>query len=353
MAKTDEINEPDRFPGTPHPKDQFTLVGHKNGEEAFIESFKSGKLHHAWLITGAPGIGKATLAYRVARYILAHGAQAPSEGQGLALSPDHPVSRQVSALSHPNLVVLRRTLSPDRKTMPTVISVDVARKGMSLFETTAADGDFRICIIDSADDLNLNSANALLKMVEEPPPNSLFLFISHAPQRLLPTIRSRCRRLALQPLSLNETAGIITSLGEPFSSVRGTTLQSALTYGEGSVRKTLEMLDDSRAAIIAKVNGILHDLPIVDTQRVMTLADSLAQRDAAPEFNLAMECVERWVTAKLHAPASVNVRTLAQLVEICEKLNKTMREVDVYNLDRRPLVLWLFDELAQIIRRMV
>lgn len=350
MAKDDALIEPDRLSGTPHPRDQYAFIGHRAGENAFIEGLTSGRLHHAWLIGGPQGIGKATLAYRVARYLLARGARAPQPGEGLAIGPEQGASKQVSALSHPNLVVLRRVASPEKKTVSSIIPVEVVRRGMSLFETTAADGGYRICIVDSAEDLNANSANALLKLVEEPPPQSIFLIVSHAPQRLLPTIRSRCRRLSLSPLADTEVRQVIEGLGEPFASAAPATLQAALAHGEGSVRKTLEMLDEGRATLIGRVHGLLDDLPRVDTKRVLALADTLAQRDAAPEFELAMECVESWISKKLHQSVAVPVANLARLVEVCDKLRQTIREVDIYNLDRKPLVLALFDDLAATLR---
>ncbi len=349
MAKDDAVPERDRLDGAPHPRDQYTFLGHPSGERAFMEGLKSGRLHHAWLIGGQQGIGKATLAYRVARYLLARGPVPPA-GDSLYISPDEPVSKQVSALSHPNLVVLRRAVSAEKKSVSATIPVDAVRKAMSLFETTSANGGYRICIVDSAEDLTISSANALLKLVEEPPRDSLFLIVSHIPQRVLPTIRSRCRSLNLSPLAENDIRQIISGFdtGTPPAEEA---MRTALLHGEGSVRKTFEMLDPKQAAVIHRVESILQELPHVNTGRVLSLAESVAQRDAAGEFALVMECVERWVSQKIHEKAGLGASTLAQLVEVCEKLRKAEREVDVFNLARRPLVLSLFDDLAQVVRR--
>jgi len=351
MAKNDEIAEPDRFAGTPHPKDQFSFVGHQDGEKAFIEGFVSGRTHHAWLIGGQPGIGKATLAYRVVRYLLAYGAIPPQGSEGLFVPADHPVSRQISAFSHPNFVVLRRMTAPDKKAPSATISVDSVRRAMGLFGTTSADGGYRICIVDSAEDLTVSSANALLKLVEEPPPRSIFLIVSHTPQRLLPTIRSRCRRLSLAPLAENDVRHLISGFGEPYASAPEEIISTALRYGEGSVRKTLEMLDGNRAAIIMRVQGILQELPRLDTKKVLSLAEVLSRREAEAEYELAVESIERWVSQKMHEHAARGAGSLAPLVEVCEKLQKAAREVDIYNLDRRPLILSFFDDLAQAVRR--
>src|SRR5918997_805051 len=156
----DDLVEPDRLPGLPHPREHGVLFGHERAESAFLDALRTGRLHHAWLIGGPQGIGKATLAYRVARAVLA----------------------------------------VDGKAASTTIPVDAVRRATALFGSTAANGGYRICIVDSAEDLTPASANAILKMIEEPPPRSLILVVAHQPQRVLPTVRSRCRRLALAPL---------------------------------------------------------------------------------------------------------------------------------------------------------
>lgn len=351
MAKSEDIAESDRFAGTPRPRDQFSFIGHEAGEKAFIEGLASGRLHHAWLIGGAQGIGKATLAYRVARYLLARGAEPPSPGRGLFVPADHPVSRQISAFSHPDFVALSRMTAPDKKAPSATIPVDSVRRAMGLFGSTSADGGYRICIVDSAEDLTISSANALLKLVEEPPPRSVFLIVSHMPQRLLPTIRSRCRRLSLSPLAENDIRGLISGFGEPYASVSEDLVSMALQYGEGSVRKTMEMLDSSRAAVIARVQSILQELPYLDTRKVLALAETLSRRETEAEYELVIESVERWISQKMHEHAARGVGSLAPLVEVCEKLQSAARDVDVYNLDRRPLILSFFDDLAQAVRR--
>src|SRR5215218_5689443 len=208
----DEI-PPDVFPGARHPREQSALFGHRDGEGAFVEGLRSGRLHHAWLIGGPQGIGKATLAYRVARAVLDPLKSRDPGLQSLDVSKDSAASRQVAALSHPNLAVLRRAPATDKKAASSTIPVDAVRRALSMFGSTAADGGYRVCIVDSAEDLTISSANALLKVIEEPPPRSLFLIVSHAPQRVLPTIRSRCRRLLLRPLEDMDIKAAIATLG--------------------------------------------------------------------------------------------------------------------------------------------
>ncbi|NBJ13412.1 DNA polymerase III subunit delta' [Microvirga arsenatis] len=345
------LPEPDQLEGTPHPREQFAFFGHEEGEGAFLEGLRSGRLHHAWLIGGAQGIGKATLAYRVARAVLDPRRSADRSVASLDVPPDSQVARQVAALSHPNLSVLRRAPATDKKAASTTIPVEAVRRALSMFGSTAADGGYRVCIVDSAEDLTVSSANALLKVIEEPPPRSLFLIVSHAPQRVLPTIRSRCRRLLLRPLGERDIKRAIAFLGAPWSDIPGDVVDQALRYGEGSVRRTLELLDEEKVAFIEQVTKLLNTLPGTDTKQVLALAEALSRRDAEDSYELALDTVQRWVSQRLHERAGLGASRLAPLVEVCEKIGRAAQEIDVFNLDRRPFILTMFDDLADAVRR--
>ncbi len=352
MSRDDEgVVEPDGFEGAPHPREQFAFFGHQEGEGAFLEGLRSGRLHHAWLIGGAEGIGKATLAYRVARAVLDPRKAYDRHIVSLNVPPDSQAARQVAALSHPNLAVLRRSPPTDKKAASATIPVDAVRRALTMFGSTAADGGYRVCIVDSAEDLTISSANALLKVIEEPPPRSLFLIVSHAPQRVLPTIRSRCRRLLLRPLEDQEIRAAIASLGPPWSDIPEDVVAQALRYGEGSVRRTLELLDAEKVAFIDQVTRLLDGLPRTDTKQVLALAEALARRDADDAYDLALETVQRWVSERLREQAGLGASRLAPLVEVCEKIGRSAREIDVFNLDRRPFILTMFDDLADAVRR--
>src|SRR6266567_6702655 len=189
-----------------HPRETTALFGHREAETALLNAFRSGRIPHAWLIGGAQGIGKATLAYRMARFVLTHpNPQAASvqRAETLAVDPDHHVARQIAAGAHGGLLVLERSLN-DRGVLRTVITVDETRETISFFGSTAAVEGWRVCIVDTVDELNPNAANALLKILEEPPQQSLFLLVSHAPARVLATIQSRCRKLRLRSLTTDE-----------------------------------------------------------------------------------------------------------------------------------------------------
>src|SRR6202011_905967 len=188
---------------TVHPRQSAALFGHRDAEAALLSAYRSGRIPHAWLIGGAARIGKATLAYRMARFVLAHRnplAPEVQRAETLSVDPSDPVARHVAAGAHGGLLVLERTHN-DKGVLRTVITVDETRETISFFGSTAAVDGWRICIVDTVDELNPNAANALLKILEEPPRRSLFLLVSHSPARALPTILSRCRKLPLRPLS--------------------------------------------------------------------------------------------------------------------------------------------------------
>src|SRR6201985_1713863 len=192
-----------------HPRETAAFFGHREAETALLQAYRSGRIPHAWLIGGAQGIGKATLAYRMARFVLAHrdpGTAAVQDAETLWISPDDPVARHIAAGAHGGLLALERSLN-DKGVLRTVITVDETRETISFFGSTAAVEGWRVCIVDTVDELNPNAANALLKIVEEPPQQSLFLLVSHAPARVLPTIQSRWRKLLLRPLSTEDVLG--------------------------------------------------------------------------------------------------------------------------------------------------
>jgi DNA polymerase-3 subunit delta' len=342
--------EPDALPGAPHPRERTALFGQEAAERAILEAYGAGRLHHAWLIGGPQGIGKATFAYRVARFLLSQAPGAPRAATSLAVDPGGAVTRQIAALAHPNIVVLRREPGTEKKGPSTTIPVESVRRAVSMFGSTAANGGWRVCVVDSAEDLTTASANALLKLVEEPPARSIFLIVAHRPQSVLPTIRSRCRRILLRSLDEAALRAVVGSLGEPWSSADGASLTRAVKLAEGSARRCLEMLDPDRAGLVGTVRGLLDALPRQDLKTVLKLAETLARKGADDEYELAIDTVERWIGERLAERAGEGPARLAPLVEVCDKIRRSAREVDVYNLDRRPLVLTLFGDLAEALR---
>lgn len=198
MAKDEKEIEPDSEPGTVHPRHNYALFGHLEAERALSEALAGPRPHHAWLITGPKGVGKATLAYRAARHLLGAKCSGP---RPLDTNPTDPIAAKVAAKSHPDLLIIRRTADKKDKLRKEIV-VEDARELGTFFSMRPAEGGWRVVIVDCVDELNRNAANALLKSLEEPPPQAIMLLICHAPGGALVTLRSRCRRLSLSPLDV-------------------------------------------------------------------------------------------------------------------------------------------------------
>lgn len=342
-------DEPDRLAGFPHPREATHLFGHYDAQAAILEGLRQGKLHHAWLIGGPEGIGKATFAYMVAKELLGlKGCPAPA-GDRLDVDPARQASRLVSNLAHPDLVVLRRQPATDKKAAATMIAVETVRRALDVFASTPSDGGWRVCVVDSADDLNASAANALLKVLEEPPARAIFLIIAHQPGRVLPTIRSRCRKLTLRPLAETEIAAVLDGLDVDADSA---TIGQAIALADGSVRRAISRLDPETAALIGGTRGLLARLPDVDIPGVLAMSDQLAGRAAEADFAVFMETVEDWVRHVLLANLAAGAHRLAPLAEVWDKTARAVRETDALNLDRRPLVLSIFQDLSEAVSRM-
>src|SRR3979411_1676845 len=202
----------------PHPRETHAFYGHAEAEQKLLADYRSGRIAHAWLIAGPAGIGKATLAYRMARFVLAHpdpGTPAVQRATSLHIDADHPVARRIAAQGHGDLLVLERTVNEKTNKLRQDIQVDDVRRTVTFFGSTAGEGGWRGAIVDADDELNREGANALLKILEEPPLRAVLVLVSHSAARVLPTIRSRCRPLALRPLLAAEvTRAAATAIGE-------------------------------------------------------------------------------------------------------------------------------------------
>ena len=335
-----------------HPRETSLLFGHREAEAALLSAYRSGRIPHAWLIGGPQGIGKATLAYRMARFVLAHSqplAPAVQRAEDLAIDPDDAVARQVAAGSHGGLLTLERTAN-DRGVMRTVITVDETRETIAFFGSTAAAEGWRVCIVDTVDELNPNAANALLKILEEPPQRSLFLLVSHAPARVLATIQSRCRKLRLRPLATDDVIGAASSVANIDPS--DAALREAAEASEGSVARALALLGGDALKLQQRTAALLARLPQVDPRELHTLGDSLGASDRVA-LAAFVDGIDRWIAERLHADdvnANQNLPRLARLAEVWEKIVRAARDTETYNLERKPLVFSVFGWLADATR---
>jgi DNA polymerase III subunit delta' len=343
------LSESDRFEDAPHPRDSFALIGHAEAERDLLAAYRANRLPQATIIAGPHGIGKATLAWRLARFLLAHpdpAAAAVQTAADLAVDPDHAVARKLTALSHGDLCLLRREWNEKSKRFFTEIRAEEVRNAVHLFHHAAGAGGYRICIVDCADDLNRHSANALLKLIEEPPPRSLFLIVANKPGLVLPTLRSRSRMLLLKPLSSEDIVTVIDTLGGSWNEAGPKACRAAAERAKGSVPAALRLLAGRGLEQEEQVLALLQALPAIDWRGVHTLADRLGGREAEADFELMMTFVIDWIDETLRAEAGRGAARLAPLAHVWEKVGEAARETEALNLDKRALILSLFAELA-------
>jgi DNA polymerase-3 subunit delta' len=291
MSGEAELPEPDRIPGHPHPRETRRLFGQDAAEQGFLSAWAEGRLHHAWLLRGPRGIGKATLAYRIARALIAEGPGGP-QGGGLfgpsvpeTLNPPEgcPIAARIRAQGEPRLAVLRRTTSERTGRLRSQISVDDVRSIRRFFSLSAADGGWRAVIVDAADEMNVNAANALLKVLEEPPARAALLLVAHSPGALLPTIRSRCRTLDLRPLGPEALAAALAGAGAPVSDKEAGPL--AILAG-GSVGEALRVSAGGGVALYERLIALHGGGRGIERAGMVELAESVAGRGAETLYEL-------------------------------------------------------------------
>lgn len=353
-----------------HPRENPDLAGHDDAEREILAAWNSGRMHHAWLIGGPKGVGKATLAYRFARFVLAGGGDAPADDgaalfgtdeipsipTSLAIDPEHPVFHRVAANGHADLQVIERGLSDDGKRMQTIIPVEKIRAVGHTMSLTAGEGGWRVIIVDGAEEMNPNAANALLKVLEEPPPRALLLLVTHAPGRLLPTIRSRCCQLRLSGLSPETVNGL---LAKHRSDLSEDDRQTLCRLSDGSIGRALDLADSGGVALHRELIALMNGLPGLDMASAHKFADKVARRDADAAWRTAVDLASRSLAdivaagarnadleARGYAPAEAaclnRLQSLArpdQWVGAWERNSSLFARADSANLDRKQVML--------------
>ena len=361
------VEEPDRLEGFSSPREVDSLFGHEAAKAEFSEALRSGRLHHAWLLAGPEGVGKATLAYHLARDVLARGEEMSDHA---SVTADHPVFRKVAGLGHPNLLLIRRSWNDKTKRYSQWIGVDEVRRLRTFLGHSAGDAGWRVVIVDRADDLNQNAANALLKGLEEPPPRTLFLLVATVEGRIPVTIRSRCRILRVGALGDDDLdQAVRAALVRDDHEVEAETLATALPLSQGSVRRALELATGEGIAFHREIVAAFARLPELDAGGTHKLAERL--RGGGGGFgdseqlqlfvSLLLGLMERMIRTAATGEGSIgeeralatrllNRRSLPQWVETWEAIGRAKAEVASLNLDRGLLVLETFHRLQQVAR---
>ena len=329
----------------PHPRETLSLYGHAEAEQAFLDAYRGGRMPHAWLIGGPRGIGKATLAYRMARFVFAHPDQTASvlKTRDLARARLRTIGalRRIAAQAHSDLLALER-VADDKGKLPTLIPVDDVRKTIGFFGSTAGEGGWRVCIVDSADELNAAGANALLKILEEPPARALLLVVSHAPGRLLPTIRSRCRRLALRPLAPEDVA---RAAGEALQPRRRRGRHQG--RGDGFRRQRVARARPARRRRRCRCASGSRRCSPGCRRSIRARCMRSATRSGATRAPLRRSSMRCATGSARVSPSQARSRAGSRrLAEVWEKLNGTARDVEIFHLERKPLVFNVFGWLA-------
>jgi len=362
-----------------HPRLTRQLFGHDAAEHLFLEAVNQNRIHHGWLITGPKGIGKATFAWRLAKFLLSRnpgvaaddGASlfgvdvAPAEYQTLSLDEDDAVNAKVEAGGHGGLLLVERSLNETTGKMRKDIVIGDVRKLTKFFSQTASEGGWRVAIVDSADEMNANAANALLKILEEPPEKSIIILIAHSPGRLLPTVRSRCRNLALTPL---ETDSVRAVLAARFPEIAPVELDAAAAMASGAPGKAIELISRAGIDLYREMAATLMSLPVVDMTRVHALAGKLGAVKADAEYKLFTEMFMDWLQRLIRqhvactaAPDVMEgeseqlsrISTMArvdQWLELWEKVGHLIARADAVNLDRKQVIVSMFASLKATVK---
>ena len=351
----------------PAPRAGANLMGHETAERLFLDAAAAGRLAGAWLITGPEGIGKATLAFRLARFLFAGGAGQDLFGapESLAVDEADPIFHRVAASGHADLLTIERTANPRTGKMRNDVVIDDVRRMGPFFHQSAGEGGWRIAIIDGAELMNRNAANAALKLIEEPPQRSLVLLVSHAPARLLPTIRSRCRTMPLKPL---KTEQVVLLLERYRPDLEADDHLPLAKLAEGSPGRALRLAELGGLDLYRDLIGLLSKLPRLSPLDVHGLADRLARPTNDMAFRTTLDLL-RWWLARLvrhgvggSGPAPVieqEAELMARLtalpslepwLDVWEKVGRLQERALSVNLDRKQVVLSTFGAMENAAR---
>ncbi|ESX06052.1 DNA polymerase III subunit delta' [Mesorhizobium sp. LSJC268A00] len=339
----------DTLDGVPEPSETLRLVGHEQAAAMLAAAYRSGKLPHALIFAGLVGIGKATLAFHLAHHLLKHPAFDQAPDVFAVPDPASPLFRQIATGAHPGVLHLTRPLNDKTKSFKTVVTVDEIRKVNRFLSLTSHDGSYRVVIVDPADDMNTNAANALLKNLEEPPSRTLFILIVHAPGSLLPTIRSRCQMVRLTPLDAGSLMSVLETVEPPPPS--DPAARAALAERAGGSARNAILLTQYGGLEIGGTLDALVTSGKSDIAGAYRLAEAVAGRDQAIQFDIfnrrALDLLSTGASEAALAGDLARAKTLSDTWH--EALN-AISETDTYNLDKKQHALTMIDRLNSAMR---
>ena len=317
----------------PEPRANPHFRGHEGAVNALYQAVRSRRLHHGWLLAGPPGIGKATLAYRFGRWLLA-GGQTPD----LSVSETSGVFRRVAAATHPDFFIVERRINAKTEKLQGEIVIATIQEASAFMRLTPAEGGWRVVVVDGAEDMNPNAANALLKLLEEPPPRAILLLVSAAPGRLLPTIRSRCRVLPMTALPDTTMRALLHDYAPEADAAR------LIELAEGSIGNALNLAEGDGVAVAALVDEALN--APVKPARAQAIADSVARAvEGADKFELFFSLLRTRLAARTRAAARLGAMHLSHNVTLWQEFGKLEREVLGLNLDKRAAIILALEQL--------
>lgn len=348
MMEAEERPVADRIDGISIPEECRRIYSHEDVLKRLTASFISGKMHHAWLLNGPRGVGKATVALSFAKFMFSN-LDRTNAVQGFSMeSISDAVHGQVTGGGHPELLHLTRPWDSKTGKFKTQLSVEEVRRTQAFYGMTAAAGGWRITIVDAADDMNASASNALLKILEEPPKRSLFFVLNHSTGRLLPTIRSRCQSLNFTPLSSQQIVECTTYLNVQASD---SDRQKAADLSQGSVRRAVQLIQGNALKDYSTFEKLMQDRATGSASQwglVHKIADSLTRKGQEDSFKMFLDLVIGWIGMQVRVdPRAHGPSSLAGWADVWDKANRSIKVADAFNLDRKQVVLSLFRDLFE------
>ncbi len=368
MVDLQEINAHD-------PRYTDKVFGHEGAERLFLEAFNSDRLHHAWLISGPKGIGKATLAWKFAKFLLSQqpenvgpglfGDEVPSEAISLDTGPEDPTIQRIKSGGHGGLIVAERTFNEKTGKMRNDIVIDDVRKLINFFSQTSAEGGWRVAIVDAADEMNSNAANALLKVLEEPPEKSIIFLVAHSPGKLLPTIRSRCRAMNLNALPEESVKAVLAAR---FPEMSIDDLSSTALLSRGAPGRAIEIASLEGVTLYKEMVALLADLPRLNIPNVHQFSVKIGAAKADAKYRLFIQIYLDWIqrlvkqlatgmgSQELISGETAQITRISafagvdQWLDLWEKMGELINRADAVNLDRKQIIVTMFTALGALSR---